>query len=162
MITGNLIIVGSLLVFCWAVAIYDWKTLTIPNIVPLILVIGFACLSPFLFDNISDVLFQLLNFLIAFVVSFILYLVGPMGGGDVKFFTALSLFVQFDMMFVWVLSVALSGLVITLCFMIVHMAKLVRGEAKSIKESYSVVRNVEIPYGPAITLGTTMLPVLFV
>ena len=161
MITSHLLMLGLLLAFCWAVAVYDWKTLTIPNVVPISLIAVFLLCSPFIFDSINGFMWQILSFVIAFVASFILYLVGPMGGGDVKFFTALGLFVKFDMMLIWILCVTLSGLAITLLYMAIRMGSMRRADGVSVKESYAAIRTTEIPYGPAITLGTTLLVVSF-
>lgn len=161
MIINNVLFLGVVLAFCWAVAFYDWKTLTIPNIVPLSLILLFLMSSPFLIDGLAAFGWQLLSFVIAFIVSFILYMIGPMGGGDVKFFTALSLLVKVDMLLVWILYVTLSGLAITFIYMVIKMSGLKRTAGLSVKESYAAIRGTEIPYGPAITLGTTLLAISF-
>lgn len=161
MITEQVLILGILLVFCWGVAYYDWKTLTIPNIIPLAIIGFFLILSPFILSGFNSFLWQILGFIVAFVTSFLLYLFGPMGGGDVKFFTAIALFVKIETIWIWVLCITLSGLLITLLYIAIRVSGLMRADGISVRQSYAVVRNTEIPYGPAITLGTTFFTLSF-
>lgn len=157
MITSNLLIISVVLMLCWVMAAIDLKTFTIPNYLSMSVIILFLFVAPFVFDDFGLFALQWICFFIAFILSFMLYLIGPMGGGDVKFFAVLSLFVAYDNLWFWMLCVTLSGLAISLFYIIFRVTGLKIAGFGSVKDSYIEIRNAEIPYGPAITLGTTLL-----
>ena len=99
---------------------------------------------------------HLLSAVIAFVIGFVLFSLRLMGGGDVKIFTALAL---------WVYPLGLLGLIISITTVGVVISlgvagfKFVSSSAESTDETVvsgrlQTIRKIRIPYGPAIAIGT--------
>lgn len=157
MISAPVLVLLLIVAICWIAAIYDIKTLTIPNYFPIIIIGIFLLLAPFVLGHWTDFAYQSLSFVLAFTGAFVLYMFGPMGGGDVKLFAALGFWVTLPNLLPWVLCVTISGLLVTLIFMSIKMASVRASTGAGMAEAYGRVRRMEFPYGPAIALGTTLL-----
>ena len=99
---------------------------------------------------------HLLSAVIAFVIGFVLFSLRLMGGGDVKIFTALAL---------WVYPLGLIGLIVSITTIGVLISLGVAGfkfasnstehaDEAVIGSRLQAIRKIRIPYGPAIALGT--------
>lgn len=157
MISAPFFCVLVLLGVVWLAAIYDWRTMTIPNYYPLIVIALFLIIAPFVFDSLAAFGLQFLSFFIAFALGLILYVTGPMGGGDIKLFAALGFWITLPNILPWILCVTLSGLVLTIFIIMYRVGGLSRQQGLKASEAYKAVRVSEMPYGPAIAMGTTIL-----
>lgn len=157
MISAPFVLLAILLGIIWVVAVYDWRTHTIPNYFPIAVIVLFLLASPFSFETWQGFGLQGLAFIIAFALGLVLYIAGPMGGGDIKLFAALGLWITLPDLLSWILCVTLSGLCLTILFIVIRVTKLRTNEELALSDAYKQVRTTEIPYGPAITLGTTIL-----
>lgn len=153
-ISAPFILLGLVLCIGLAAAIHDVKTMKIPNYFPLVIIGLFICASPFIFSSIGAFGWQVLAFLTAFGLSLILYILGPMGGGDVKLFAALGLWIPFSGFLQWILYVTLSGVFVSLFFLIVRFFKKRTQTGLPAKDVYKLIRTAKMPYGPAIAAGT--------
>ena len=148
----------ALLVVCWAAAIKDLRTYTIPHIYPGI-VLALLPIALFFVELSWPFLgFQALSGIIAFVVGFLLFAIGVMGGGDVKLFAALALWVPLRHLIVLVMAMTLLGLVYTIGVLI-YRSVWPRSEEASKADSFfkRLGENLRsrLPYGPAIAMGFT-------
>ena len=157
MILAPMLALVIVMVIVWVAAIYDWRTLTIPNYYPLIVIALFVLFAPFTFDSLQAFGLQGVSFLIALALGLVLYVLGPMGGGDIKLFAALGLWVTLPSLLPWILCITLSGLLITIIFMGVRFKKLLTDQNMGLATAYAQIRVTEIPYGPAIAMGTTII-----
>lgn len=148
-----------LLLIIWAAAFKDLRSFKIPHIYPGI-VIALWVLGAgieLVTNNIDaiDLIWQLAAAIIAFMIGFVLFAMKVMGGGDVKLFAALALWIKFSNLFYLVAMMFILGLVYTIlyaAFIYIRHRKQAN-ETVSRKESLSVVRRSKVPYGPAIALG---------
>ena len=101
-------------VFCIAYAIVsDIRHLKIPNWVCAILAVAFLPYCALLWPNV-DVLSHLGIALAIFLLSFLFYYLNWLGGGDVKFLTALSLWMGPLHIVAFVMLMAVLGLLLAL------------------------------------------------
>ncbi|MEL6425927.1 MAG: prepilin peptidase [Pseudomonadota bacterium] len=77
---------------CFIAAYTDLKEMKIPNILSIVMVLGFVVTAPFLL-TLDEIGWRVLYAGIAFAIGFALNAVGKMGGGDVKFGSASLLYV---------------------------------------------------------------------
>lgn len=99
-------------VFCVAViygAVCDVTNFTIPNGVSLVLVGDFAVYAV-LGWNETPILFQLALAVLTFVICFIFWRFGQIGGGDVKFISVLALWMHPQTIGIFFLLLALASL----------------------------------------------------
>ena len=145
-----------LLAICCAAAIKDLRTFTIPHIYPGLVL---ALILPALFFvglSLPFIGFQLLSGAIAFLVGFILFAMGVMGGGDVKLFAALALWVPLSHLIVLVMAMTFLGLFYTLGYLVYRT---VRDQNTPTDETISFFARLKknlrgrLPYGPSIALG---------
>ena len=93
----------------------DLLTMTIQNRVSMLLVAGFALVAIGTGMPMSDWGMHLLGFLPVFAVGFAFFAFGWMGGGDVKFVSAISLWIGFTPeLGQFMILVSLYGAVLTL------------------------------------------------
>jgi prepilin peptidase CpaA len=133
-----LLVTGLVLALLWA-AWGDLRTRIIPN--PLNA--GIALAAPLwwwasglpLWPNMA---LQLAVGAIVFALFALFFMVGAMGGGDVKLVAALALWLPFELVLAMLFIMALAGGVVTIATMIVHRIRVQPGRP-------------EIPYGIAIS-----------
>ena len=137
-------------------AIYDAKTFTIPHVFPLALIALFIAAA--FYVGLRPVEWGLHTFsaVIGFGAALLLYIVGPMGGGDVKLFAAIALWVKPSGLIGLVISVSLAGLIIGLAALVFIMARsrIQTTKNTSWRTLYTKAKKTRLPYGPAIAIGS--------
>ena len=135
------ILLGGLAVALVVAAIVDIRTFTISNW----LNVGIAALAPVYWLSVGldpwpDMAIQLAVAAAVFAVFAITFVVGMMGGGDVKLAAALALWFPPGATLKFLVLMSIAGGVLTLLVVVVH--RLRKREGKP-----------EIPYGVAIAFG---------
>lgn len=113
MVTNLLIISIFPLAMAFAAA-YDLFSMTLPNWISLALVAGFALLAPLVGIGWGAAGVQAALAFGALVVTFGLYSMGWIGGGDAKFFAATCLWLGPEQMFAYAIYAAVFGGALTL------------------------------------------------
>lgn len=151
---------ASLLIFFPCLVAYaaasDLFTMTIPNRVSLMLVAGFAAMAPFVPLTLADVGFHLLAGACIFAVGLTFFTFGWMGGGDVKVFSAIALWLGFaGPLFDFLFLATLYGGILTLALLLFrNKIPVLPGIASG--QSWLVRlhdRQEGIPYGITISLA---------
>lgn len=131
-----------------AVIISDLKTMTIPNWMTGAAFVIFAALV-FIGLDLETALTRLMGAGIVLIVSFILFAVGGLGGGDAKAATAFALLIApVDAGFV-LMALAINGLVGVGVLFLLRRTSLAEGDWKMWSEPK------RFPYG--LTLGATLI-----
>lgn len=131
-----------------AVILYDLKTMTIPNWLTGGAFVIFAVLV-FGGLGLEDALTRLMGAGIVLVVSFIMFAIGGLGGGDAKAATAFALLVApVDAGFV-LMALAVNGLLGVAALFLLRRTSLADGDWKMWSEPK------RFPYG--LTLGVTLI-----
>ena len=158
----------ALLCVVWSAAYKDIRSFTIPHLYPMLVVILWGVALPFAltgFLNTPDLIWNITSAGLAFFIGFILFALRLMGGGDVKLFTALSLWIKFSNLHIFVLFMVILGLFYTLLYAAwQYMKRRYHSDykAETRMETYRIIKRSKVPYGPAIALGlTAYLAVLY-
>lgn len=152
-------LVTLLLIFILgAAAVYDLKTLTIPHGFTYAVMALYIAMSLVVGFNIYDVGWHFISAIICLAIGFVLFVFGIMGGGDVKIFAALGLWLHPMGLFGLVPAIAITGACISIGALVYKMARLPTqaGPPQSMFAKYRLAKNQKIPYGPAIALGTIL------
>ncbi len=96
---------------------------------------------------------SLLGTLIGFAVFLVFFLLGGMGGGDIKLMAGFGAIVGSHQIFLAAIMAALVGGVMALLYLLVQK---VRRLVKGADASAGALRKEAIPYAPAIGLGVLM------
>lgn len=139
--------------FMVAASVSDVLRLKIPNVYSLIVIAAFGIAflaDPQLFGPLWQ---HLVAALVFFVITYILFHVGVMGGGDTKFGTALALWTGLHALMVYMVYLALMGGVLGVVALYIMKKKPARDPkpgswVAKLQEDKSVV-----PYGVAISIG---------
>ena len=144
-----------LLMLLAAASVTDIRSRIIPNIIPILIVVLFLIgliVSP---DLRVDWPWRIAAFAIAFSVGFGLFVVGVMGGGDVKLFAALALFHNLSSLGLLALATSIAGAGVAIVFAFVEFIQR-RTDAQrrgSLGEDLRTSMKTKIPYGVGIFLG---------
>lgn len=95
----------------------------------------------------------LLGSVIGFGVFLIFFLMGGMGGGDIKLMAGFGAILGSQLIVVAAMMTAIVGGVMALVFLIVNK---LRRLARAAEETVTPLRKESIPYAPAITLGVLL------
>ena len=157
MITEGVIWPSLLSVIVAVAAIIDFRTFTISNKFPIIIVGLFVIYWAISGFNLGILGASILSAAAAFVVALALYVFRVMGGGDVKLLAALALWfspVNLLPFFFWI---AITGGVIGAVFLAYHMIKkrTVQETPTGVADASAVNSALKqrVPYGPAIAVG---------
>ncbi|NNC36206.1 MAG: hypothetical protein EX271_01495 [Acidimicrobiales bacterium] len=147
-----------LIIVLIAAAIYDVKTFTIPHFFSYAVIGLFVIKSLWVGINFAYFPWHLLSMAIAFALGFLLFVLKLMGGGDVKLFAALGIWVFPLGLLGLVFCIAITGLLISTGVAMYKMASSAHtnGETPTFADRYQSIRRIRIPYGPAIAIGTTL------
>lgn len=103
--------------FPWAMAFggtMDMFTMTIPNRISVIMVVGFLALSPFMGLGLEGFLSHIGAGVAMLAVGIAMFSMGWLGGGDAKLFAAGALWVGFDQLLEFTFYITLAGGALTL------------------------------------------------
>ncbi len=137
-------------------AVSDLFTMTIPNRLSVVIVLGFFLIAPLVGLGLPAIGMSVAAALVVFIVCFGLFAFRVMGGGDAKLLTATALWFGYDpSLIVFLVTVAYVGGGLTLLFL------LLRTQADSvmamgIRLPASLTTEKKIPYGIAIAFGGLM------
>lgn len=141
--------------FCMAyAAISDMLSMTIANRVSLLLVVAFVALAPLTGMSWSDYGWHIVAGLAVLSVTFTLFAIGGMGGGDAKLLAATAVWMGFgpELMQYLVYSAALGGL-LTILILMYRRSPLSVYTGHNIFLRHLADRDVGVPYGIALGLG---------
>ncbi len=134
-------------------ALNDLFTMTIPNRISAILMASFLVIAPLSGMDMQTFGMSLIAGLAVFCVSFILFAMNTMGGGDAKLLTASAVWFGFDMpLALYMLAVAILGGVLTMGILFIRSYRqeiMVTG--LPVPDSLLVAKKV--PYGIAIAVA---------
>jgi prepilin peptidase CpaA len=102
----------------------DLFTMTVPNWISLLLIIGFAVLAPVVGLGWSDIGLHVALAAAALVVTFAMFSFGWIGGGDAKFFAATCLWLGPEAILVYSVYAALIGGGLTLLILFLRSVPL--------------------------------------
>jgi len=119
MITNLLIITIFPLAMALAAAT-DLFSMTVPNWISLLLVVGFVVLAPLVGLGWSDVGLHVALAAAALVVTFAMFSFGWIGGGDAKLFAATCLWLGPQALLVYTIYAALIGGALTLLILLLR------------------------------------------
>jgi len=165
----NLLFLIPLAVF---VSYYDVRYRRIPNPVVLATLVGGLMIN-FALGGLSGALTSLSGCGLAFVVMFILHIFGAMGAGDVKLFAAIGSVTGAQLVLPMFFIVMMTGLVLAVYSML--RAKAVRTTMIGVLQIFAGLlpgwrmprfevptdKRHTIPYGVAITIGSTIAIAVF-
>ena len=131
-------------------ALTDLLEMTIPNPIPLALVVGFLVIAPFIGLTWTAFGWHLAAGLTVFVVCFVLFALGVMGGGDAKLLTAAALWFGFDMSLLgFLIYVSYLGGILTILLLVLR-ARAETVMALNLPLPNSLLTAKKVPYGIAI------------
>lgn len=135
----------------------DWRRYTIPNFISLI-VIALYPVAVLTAPGEIDWLFSLLTAAIVFAVGFTLFAVGFLGGGDVKIFTALSLWSGPALILPFLVAVVLAGGILVFVVIAREAIKQAPEKGGFFRGARSAVKSkTPVPYGVAIAFGSLFI-----
>ena len=134
-------------------AVSDMLSMTIANRVPLILVGAFVMIAPLAGMDPVAIAWHLAAGATVLTVTFGLFALGGMGGGDAKLLAATSLWLGFDMILLdYLLTVAVLGGVLTLTILAYRKSPLIFFTADNLfLRQFAKAEGV--PYAIALGLG---------
>jgi prepilin peptidase CpaA len=131
----------------FVVAAYgDVKTLRIPNKL-VIAVAALGVIRLFVMGDLSVALYTVGASVLVFIVAFLLFWRGLVGGGDAKLMTAAALLVGYHDLFSFLMLMSLCGVPVTFAVLFTH-----RSSSESQPASLPKAR-LAVPYGVAIAGG---------
>ena len=141
--------------FCMVfAAVSDTVSMTIANRVPLLLLVVFMVVAPLTGMGWAAYGWHLAAGGLVLAVTFSLFALGGMGGGDAKLIAATSIWIGYDFaLFEYVLFSALAGGALTMLILYYRKSPLAVYTG-----GYSLLRNladkdVGVPYGVALAVG---------
>lgn len=129
--------------------------MTIPNYLVLAVLALYAASLVVDFD-ISDILFDLLAAAIIFVVCFVLFALGWLGGGDAKLAPGAVLWVGYDGFLPFIIAMTLAGGILSIVLLLLRFGLRTAGASQ---DRLPVVLQMAspVPYGIAISAGAILV-----
>lgn len=134
-------------------ALTDIFTMTIANRVSALLIISFLAIAPFIGLSWADFASHLLAFGVVLAVTFALFAMGTMGGGDAKMLASTALWMGFSINLMnYLLIAAIVGGVLTLALLLLRNSSVsvLVGEVPLLRR---MIDEKDIPYGVALAVG---------
>lgn len=137
----------------------DVLWLKIPNSLAVLLVLLFVVTVLWRQPEIS-VIAHVFPALGLFLVGVVLFYFGKVGGGDVKFMGAVALFVGFDLLPNFLVSLAIAGAAVALTFLLAgrmlawSLGRHDGAQGRKIRLPESLAQPGQVPYGLAISLAS--------
>lgn len=150
---AHLIIFAPLVFLLLLAAGWDLASYTIPNFIPLVVLLGFAAFALAAGYSAAQYESHALAALIALVAGFALFAFGYIGGGDAKLLAAIAAWFGLHDLLTYVLVASLFGGALTLALLAARRMPLPAGLA-----SHSWIARLHepragIPYGVALAAG---------
>ena len=140
----------ALMVFAGAMDVF---TMTIPNKVPLALIVAFACLVPFTGLGWEAVALHVCVAFAMLVVGIGMFAMGWMGGGDAKLLAAAALWMGPGHIYEYAMVAALVGGALTIIMVLLRTLPLPAGLAGSEWVARLHDAGSGVPYGVALAAG---------
>jgi prepilin peptidase CpaA len=153
-VIAALFLYGAVLLLI-AAALWDAVTMTIPNYLVLAVLALYAASLVVDFD-ISGILFDLMAAAIIFVVCFVLFALGWLGGGDAKLAPGAVLWVGYDGFLPFIIAMTLAGGILSIVLLLLRFGLRTAGASQ---ERLPVVLQwaSPVPYGIAISAGAILV-----
>lgn len=135
-------------------AISDLRTYTIPNIFPILTAVLFIISIPFMDLTPWLAVSHISSGALGFVIGFVMFVFGLMGGGDVKLFAALCLFIPLGMLAPFAAIVAIAGGIFAAGILI---GVWLRKKLAPLPDGPESFNKVKVPYGVGIFAGVAIL-----
>lgn len=147
MIAAIFLIVPLCLAFA---ALNDLLSMTIPNRIPLLLLLSFALVAPFSGMDLQTYATSFLAGAVVLFACFVMFAANVMGGGDAKLLTATAVWYGFNISLIeFLLSVAFMGGILTLGILLLRSrSQEIMTAGLPIPDSLLVAK--KIPYGIGI------------
>ena len=143
-----------------AAAGFDLWNFRIPNLIAILLAIGFPA-AALLIGVPPDWPYHLLGAALVLLAGAVLFMRNLIGGGDVKLFAAAAVWYSLDSLPAFVFAVSLVVGVLALVVLLASFAKRAFATAGSQGYSRRRIRGMSLPYGVAIALGGCLVRPLF-
>ena len=135
-------------------ALSDLLSMTIANRVSLLLVGTFAALALLTGMDLASIGWHLAAFAMVLLVTFVLFAIGGMGGGDAKLLAATSLWMGFGMPLVgYLVTSAFLGGVLTLLILSLRNSGLAVLAGRNLFLRNLCGESAGVPYGIALGIG---------
>lgn len=134
-------------------AVSDMFTMTIANRVSLLLIVTFVAIAPFIGLGWAQFAMHLAAFALVLTVTFGLFAVGVMGGGDAKLMASTALWFGLGAgLMDYLLLATMAGGALTLFLVLFRRSPLatVAGEVRVLRR---IVDEKDVPYGIALAIG---------
>ncbi len=152
-VIAALFLYGAILLLL-AAAVWDAITMTIPNYLVLAVAALWVASLTVNFD-LSGILFDLLAGLIVFVVCFVLFALGWLGGGDAKLAPGAVLWAGYDGFLEFVVAMTLAGGVLAIALLLGRAGLRAAGAAQD-RLPVILQRASPVPYGIASSAGAIL------
>lgn len=135
-------------------ALFDLRSLIIPDWIPVALVLLFAGLAPVAGVGWASASWHALGALTVFVPAFFLFALGALGGGDAKLVSATALWMGSGAVLLhYVVSFAVAGGVLALLVLLFRRVRLAASCGKNPWLRHLADSGCGIPYGIALAIG---------
>ncbi len=135
----------------------DFKSLTIPNWISLTICLLYP-IAVFTSPVEIDWIWALAVFGSVFVCGFLLYVMGGLGGGDVKLISVLCLWAGFGGVFPFLFTTVVAGGILVPVIIVREALKMPDDTGSFTRRIRSALRaRLQIPYGVAISLGSILI-----
>lgn len=134
-------------------ALSDMFTMTIANRISLLLIVTFLAIAPFIGLTWVQFATHLAAFVLVLTVTFGLFAVGVMGGGDAKLMASTALWLGLGPALMnYLLIATVAGGALTLFLMVFRKSALATyaGEVRVLRR---IIDEKDIPYGIALAVG---------
>lgn len=149
-----LLIFPALMIFAGA---YDLFTMTIPNQISLGLVAGFVCLAPFAGLGLEAIGLHVAIAAAMLVLTFGMFAMGWIGGGDAKIFAAAGLWMGPSQMFEYAIAAAIFGGALTIAIITLRRIPLPSVLSRQAWLSRLHRADQGVPYGIALSAGALVV-----
>ncbi len=130
-----------------AAAYGDVKTLRIPNaLVTAVAVLGLVRLIAI--GDLSFALYTISASLLVFIVTFLMFWLGFVGGGDAKLLTATALLIGYHDLFNFLLVMGICGALVSVAVLVMPRSSVVTSDEQPLPKA-----RLAVPYGAAIAGG---------
>ena len=156
MIGINVIASFFVLLILVIAAVTDIRERVIPNILPVILSLGFVVFMAVSAEMREVAGYRFIAAALAFVFGLGFFSAGIFGGGDVKLFAALVLWHPLDQIGVLILGIGISGAIISIYYTAIQFAqnrRLPDIDDTSAAVNLKAALRTKVPYGAAILMG---------